>query len=51
MIVEAPSAPLARLDRRGAPGAECFRELDLLPPPAGVADSLAETRVFEIVCP
>jgi len=33
----------------GAPGAECFREIDLGPAPPG-DDPLAETRVFEVVC-
>ena len=33
----------------GAPGAECFREIDLGPAPRG-DDPLAETRVFEVVC-
>ncbi len=41
----------AVLDAGGADTA-CFRELDLGPPPAGVAvDPLADTRAFEIVCP
>ena len=35
----------------GAPGAECFRPLDLGPGPAGVPDPLADTHAFEIVCP
>ena len=40
-----------------APGAECFRELDLgrgpagTTGPAGAPDPLADTRAFEIVCP
>jgi len=36
----------------GVPGSECFEELDLGPPtdPTG-PDPLADTRVFEIVCP
>ena len=33
------------------PDADCFRELDLGPGPAGVPDPLKETRAFEIVCP
>ena len=33
------------------PGADCFRELDLGPGPAGATDPLADVRVFEIVCP
>ncbi len=35
----------------GAPGAECFRELDLGPGPPGEADPLETTHVYEIVCP
>lgn len=35
----------------GAPGASCFHELDLGPGPSPGPDPLAETRVFEIVCP
>ena len=37
----------------GAPGAECFHELDLGPAPTDPADAraLAKTRVFEIGCP
>jgi hypothetical protein len=35
----------------GAPGAECFRKLDLGPGPAGVTDPLADTHAYEIVCP
>jgi hypothetical protein len=33
------------------PGADCFRELDLGPGPAGSVDPLAGTRAFEVVCP
>ena len=37
----------------GAPGSECFREVDIGVAPGATlqADPLAETRVFEIVCP
>jgi hypothetical protein len=35
----------------GAADAECFRELDLGPGPAGSSDPLADVRVYEIVCP
>ena len=35
----------------GSPNGDCFHELDLGPGPAGEADPLADTRVFEIVCP
>jgi hypothetical protein len=35
----------------GLPGAECFRPLDLGPGPAGAEDPLAQTTVYEIVCP
>jgi hypothetical protein len=35
----------------GAPGAECFRELDLGPGPTSRHDPLANVRVYEIVCP
>lgn len=36
----------------GAPGSECFDELDLGPPSSAASpDPLAETRVFEIDCP
>jgi hypothetical protein len=34
-----------------APGAECFRKLDLGSGPAGAPDPLAKVRAFEIVCP
>jgi hypothetical protein len=34
-----------------APGAACFRELDLGAGPVGVVDPLAGVRAFEIVCP
>ena len=33
------------------PDADCFKELDLGPGPAGVPDPLKDTRAFEIVCP
>jgi len=35
----------------GAPGAECFREVDLGPGPPGRPDPLVTTHVYEIVCP
>ena len=35
----------------GSPGAECFRQVDLGPGPLGEADPLANTRLYEIVCP
>jgi hypothetical protein len=35
----------------GAPGASCFREIDLGPAPDGGADPLAGVRAFEVVCP
>jgi hypothetical protein len=35
----------------GAPGAECFRELDLGPGPTSRPDPLTNVRVYEIVCP
>ena len=35
----------------GAPGAECFRALDLGSAPAGVGDPLASVHVYEIACP
>jgi hypothetical protein len=35
----------------GAPGAECFRPIDLGPGPAGEPDPLARVQLVEIVCP
>ncbi len=35
----------------GLPKADCFRPLDLGPGPSGRPDPLADTLVFEIVCP
>ena len=35
----------------GAPGAECFRPIDLGPPAAGGRDPLADTSVYEVGCP
>lgn len=35
----------------GAPGADCFHELNLGPRRSAGHDPLADTRVFEIVCP
>jgi hypothetical protein len=35
----------------GAPGAECFRPIELGPPMTPGDDPLADTHVFEIVCP
>jgi hypothetical protein len=34
-----------------APGAACFRELDLGDGPAGQSDPLADVHVYEVVCP
>jgi hypothetical protein len=34
-----------------SPSAECFHQLDLGPDPGGGPDPLANTRVYEIVCP
>jgi hypothetical protein len=32
-------------------GADCFREIDLGPGPAGRTDPLKDVRAFEVVCP
>jgi hypothetical protein len=46
---ESPHWP-ADLDN-GAPGAECFRRVDLGPGPDDDPDLLENTRLYEIVCP